>query len=423
MASLFGLQKGADQCCSFVSLSCVRIATHSAAGAMGKSKGDPSEKGTPKDKKDKRKEPAETPEEAEARKLKEEQAAEEARRPEGPVCRCADPILEFILSLLDHTHLFRSQRVCQRWRSVALSSISKLDHLSFEYAFPTGFDDDILKQLLAKRYTAASVQRVGLRSIPQLTDRGIKIMVEAAPQITFVDIRHALGISDRGFRALAALSLRALTLTHVPITEKGFRGFMDRVGASLVSLNLSHSPALDLDDFAEIIGARAPQLTALCISRCSGLSERAIAGLATLPNLVHLEMAWLKRVSPKGIAQFASPTSPAPLRSLDLTGNSVRDDAVALIVKSFPKLKSINLSFCSDLTATGLESLKSLKRLEVAHLEFTRLNSSSLRALDSNKKLQQIFVAGTEDLSDRALDKFSLESGIAISRSMFKPPE
>jgi hypothetical protein len=343
---------------------------------------------------------------------------------EGKISQCPDLILQLILSHLEHTHLFRSQRVSTKWRLNAQNCISKADSVRIRHTFPKSLDDDVFRHIVTKKYNATLIQEVSLHSVPHLTDKVCKHIADYLPSVTSIEILHACNVTDKGLRSLGSLPLKSLRMSHVPITEKGIRSFFDRIGPSLISLDISHCAQVDMDDLAAVISGKAPLLERLNLTRCYGLSDAAVTHIGSITSLKELRLCWMKRVSAKGMLSFVSDqTASAALSVLDLTGCAVSDEVMALLPQKFPKLKTLKLGYCGNLKPAGLENVKLLRHLRVLHLEFTLLDDASLRSLEALKHLRCLSLAGTEYLREKAIDKFRGRSAAHVADYFLAKPK
>ena len=186
-------------------------------------------------------------------------------------------------------------------------------------------------------------------------------------QTHFVDL-HGIDLPSSAFRCLArCTALRELNLAHTEIHVDDLVHIVEAAGASLVRLDVSWCRSLGDDDgrLGEAIGA------CLALSRLDlrGLSKIArtqtLDAIVGTPSIVHLSLEHCSRVPASALARLASM---AQLVQLDLSQTSADDEAVAAIVRGCPRL-----------TGLGLRGLRlSLESVQFVREHFSRLGPSAM---------------------------------------------
>jgi hypothetical protein len=211
--------------------------------------------------------------------------------------------------------------------------------------------------------------KLDLSSIWELTDNSLLRIAESVPLLNWINLSNCRKITDQGVLALlqyatniASINLaycKNLTgkmmnhttwsnLQHINfqrctgIHDDGFKHWTaDATSPDVISLNTLTFAIEDLnlsdcsflsDNTLEVISKKCPQLKRLCLSFCCSLSEN--------------------------MARFLTEGCPF-LQILDLSycGGAVTDHSMLVLSQGLPRLQSLGLRGCVQLTDIGLEHL------------------------------------------------------------------
>ncbi|XP_076985287.1 uncharacterized protein LOC143657131 [Tamandua tetradactyla] len=281
-----------------------------------------------------------------------------------------DEIWICILSLLPHKELARVAQVCHRFhRLVSDKSLWK----QIQIAHCPALKDEWLLALGCRHPRSLTLHRCsdvaravtgdGLKSFFQLCGdflqelnltscsgpglTGDKVLLQAGALcrgLTAVDISWS-GATDVGVMALieGASSLQGLSINGCQITDKAIKALIEKHGNSLRKLEVFGCFALTARSIGSL-ALRCSQLRTLNIGRVPKVSEACL--VRSLKNL-------------------------QAITALNVTGlKMVRDRIVHLIVTQCPKLDSLVLSSCSQVTDMSLVEistyLRTLRYLDVS---------------------------------------------------------
>eukprot|EP00741_Cyanophora_paradoxa_P012981 tig00020660_g12536.t1 len=284
-------------------------------------------------------------------------AAAEAQPPSPPVAprpcyieALNDDLMDIIFSFLSAHDRLLASRVCERWRTVAQSTLT---YLEFSWCWQR-VTDATLQPLLEQCY---SLQEADLRHCA-LTDRTLRCLAanckdltslalggrrapkEAIPEYILTDSswEHLCAgnraITDAGIVTLAA-SLGSLK--HVVIT---YCTSLTDVGLSVLGATCPFLQSLDIqgcryvsDMGVRLVSLGCPEVTTLNLGACVRVTDGAVRWVAScLRELRRLGLAYCLQVTEAGVqALCGHPT----LEALDLTGlHGIPGDAVLALTSS-----------------------------------------------------------------------------------------
>jgi Leucine Rich repeats (2 copies) len=93
--------------------------------------------------------------------------------------------------------------------------------------------------------------------------------------------------------------------------------------------------------------------------------ERIVAEIASCPVITFINLAENRKVTDKGIENL---TVLKNLKELNLSSCDITNDIFPILVH-FPKLESLNLSYCPRISDAGLKPLRELKKLVFLDLQ------------------------------------------------------
>ncbi|GAA53242.1 uncharacterized F-box/LRR-repeat protein C02F5.7 [Clonorchis sinensis] len=228
-----------------------------------------------------------------------------------------------------------------------------------------------------------TLRHLNLEGVKNIGLNFIKTLVDRCPALEALNLSHCVDICDGCVQLIAAHlhSLQRLNLDGVPwLGDVSLHHLVDSDALQTGSLS-----AIWLDGFelsSEAVRFFTNELCALerrselhrgvqilWISFCDNLNDSAIQPIGSLTGLTALTMRKAQQVTPQGwhglfpeVLSCASPTLSPPLSQLehlDLSeAPSVDDNVVAAICRCCgPKLRSLNLNWCWDLTDSSLDTI------------------------------------------------------------------
>ncbi|KAG7373965.1 hypothetical protein IV203_013060 [Nitzschia inconspicua] len=237
----------------------------------------------------------------------------------------------------------------------------------------TNLDDSTLK--LVAKYNSDTIRVLYLKGLFNVTDDGLKAVCFSCLQLEVLDVSQIMNITDESGTAIQHLtmlralflrdnyqltntSLDAITQHCVKLRQLTLWGligirrlqFTDVNSGKITMLNLwgCHNLGNDL-----ALALNSMSLSSLILSECHQLTDDFILAISTAPglqNLQHLHLRYLKKLS---------------------------DASLDAISKNFRRLYSLDLSFCSSVTATGIYRLLNQSRDNLVELRL-----KSIRNLD-----------------------------------------
>ncbi|KAL3916183.1 MAG: hypothetical protein SGILL_005294 [Bacillariaceae sp.] len=250
----------------------------------------------------------------------------------------------------------------------------------------TNMDDSTL-HLIAKHLSGA-LQVLYLKGLKNVSDQGLQSICQSCSQLEVLDLSQVMDITDKSGTAIQRLKkLRALFLRdNFQLTNKSLDtitkqciklrqltlwGIIRMEHLEFTELNAGRLLILNLwgchslgDDTARAL--ESMQLKSLILSECHKLSDDFILAIAKIPglkNIEHLHLRYLYRLS---------------------------DKSLHAIAENFRALHSLDLSFCNNITASGIYELlhqqrgnlvelrlKSIRNIEIAYDDAATRNCSN----------------------------------------------
>ena len=189
------------------------------------------------------------------------------------------------------------------------------------------------------RKLPSSVERVSLEGSAGHVEDAARALAPLAPSLTRLDLWHCDGTNARALLPLASLtSLTHLSLAHSgPIRDDDLAGILPLAG-TLRSLDLTSTgqaamPLLTRKGLMELRHLSALETLALGLSQ---FPDEALVGIGLMPSLTDLDV-----------------------RSSVITGHFLQEP----LFVSAPRLRSLTLDGCKNLTDTGVASLAAMTSL------------------------------------------------------------
>jgi hypothetical protein len=168
-------------------------------------------------------------------------------------------------------------------------------------------------------------------------------------------------------------------------------GMLARRFPAVVSLEFKGGGWSVLTDKGLRAVSSLPALTFLDISYCFKLTDKGLRAVSSLPALTFLNISCCEKVSDEGVRAVSSSCS--ALKSLNLSDCLKMTDETLRAVSSLPALTFLDVSYCDQVTAAGVQALRNTTaapNLEIASGE------------DSEEDLEND--SGSEESSDESED-------------------
>jgi len=202
--------------------------------------------------------------------------------------------------------------------------------------------------------------------------------------LTHLSLANCHLLKPADFQALAPLeSLISLNLYRTSICQAALISLLCN-NRKLQHVNLSACPNIQGDEVCLVLSCCQPDLTVLDLWRCSTLTARGVAALASCTHLTDLDLGWclgvqaatgalltLIEAAPNltrlvltahrqtGDRELAALASLPSLAQLDILGNrSVSLAGVAGLLAALPALRLLDCSFCEQLGEQGVCQLR-----------------------------------------------------------------
>jgi hypothetical protein len=147
------------------------------------------------------------------------------------------------------------------------------------------------------------------------------------------------------------------------------------------------------DDLLKSLAA-FPQLRTLDLCRTEGLTSKRARFLADLKELETLNVSRCPNVTGHGLYKLSALKN---LRVLDVSYCPEIDDCgLEALTEYFPKVRALDISGCTAISARGLRELRELKTLEVLTAANCDFNDDALKEIAAMKQLRSLSLRGSQ---------------------------
>lgn len=271
------------------------------------------------------------------------------------------------------------------FRDVPIDRIRQLSRL-FQGLIEVNFE--FMQELVPENLEdlPRTIKRLNLNGCQQIDDAAVTRVCKSCTDIEQIQLYWNMRITDASLKAIGSLhkTLRYLNLSGCQnITDRG----LESLGwCQLIELNLTRMPMITHRGVRKALYSSPETL--------EDLNLYASAGVTQIPSLDHF----------------------AKLRKIDLCGSKIGDEQLLKLGKC-TQLECVNLTWCINITDTGVSGLASTKIHYLSLFGLTNLTDKCLDAL-SELKLRALDVNGCTNIQKRTkeelLEKFPLITTFVI---------
>jgi hypothetical protein len=200
----------------------------------------------------------------------------------------------------------------------SLGQLSSLTSLDLSHC--PSLSDDFIERLVAVRPHCAPLTRLEASDGGRLSDRGLLLLAEAYPLLTYLSLERNPRLTDGGVEAL----IRRCPLLETLLLS-GLTLLTDRVVAVLTLMHKG--------------------LRHLSLAGCTRLSDEAMYGLGDCAGLLSFDISGCNGIGDRGIARLSSAClTSLSVRQLPL----LTDQGLQAVATKLHKLRALDLSHCQQ---------------------------------------------------------------------------
>lgn len=204
---------------------------------------------------------------------------------------------------------------------------------------------------------------LNLEGCPLVGNAALLELGKRCPNLRSLNVRGCSQLTDSAFTELnndVNNQIQELDISNLPnLTERGIKGFLGRC-FNFASLKLSGNKTVTNDCIEILAVNNSSILRNLEIVGCENLTDASIRALSSYcSNLRSLNISFCKGISPHAFSVKTPSCILFPeLAEIDLTRIlNMNDETVKQLTTRCPKLESINLSSCEEVTEVGIDAL------------------------------------------------------------------
>lgn len=189
--------------------------------------------------------------------------------------------------------------------------------------------------------------------------------------------------------------------SKIPFLSKSFQTLLQdtRLQASIVE---KHTSELNVQQLIALSKSCGHLVKKLDLKHLKDLTDEQLTSLIkAYPNLQVLNLSFCKQISDEGLASLAQLQN---LQTLNLSMcNKITDQGLAYLAQ-LKNLQILNLAACTQITDQGLVSLTQLQKLKTLGLSGCyRIKDQGLKSLEQLQNLQTLTLTGCIQITDRGL--------------------
>ncbi len=242
----------------------------------------------------------------------------------------------------------------------------------------------------------AQIPRAGIKTLilsgcEQLTEKGFALLREFE-ELENLDCTACEQMTPLHFSAMCdTKSLRKVDLSFCDqITrETGYLldDIVELTRLEVLSLNFMYSVTDPVIDMV----AKLPQLRGLSLKSCESLSDKSIQSLSACPSLQFLELPEFGEFTDSGLEVMSR--NFANLKFLRLTCLRGITDAGVAMLPALPRLESLIVESCHNITETGIRALHSARQLRKLWLTGISCGDQTIQYLKEQAPGLQIYTS------------------------------
>lgn len=231
-------------------------------------------------------------------------------------------------------------------------------------------------------------------SLTRITDHGLQDL-KGAPGIADLNLRYAEFVTDEGMMAVRNWKhLRRLNLRGTKITDTTLQHLASVPSLESLDIGFVQLTDVGLDQLTSL-----PKLHELTIGG-NKLSDAGLQSLRQMPGLTYLDLSgaqrtdsglWSVSVTESGLEAIATLQN---LRCLRMNGTSVSPRGLEKL-KSLSKLERLDLQGCKRLNDEAVNTLKSFPALRSVDVTGTGMTEKGIAALRQSKPDCKVVVGKT----------------------------
>ncbi|XP_039262916.1 F-box and leucine-rich repeat protein 13-like [Styela clava] len=280
-----------------------------------------------------------------------------------------------------------------------------------------------------------NMQYLSLAYCNKFTDRGLYYLAtgKGCKKLTYLDLSGCTQITPQGFKHISngcnglqslflndlhtltdscltniaekCLNIKGLYLIGSPnLSDSSFKALAQ--GKRLQKVRIEGNQKIS-DNTFKTFGKLCPMLGHIYVVDCQRITDMMLKALASLRNIIVINVADCVRISDSGVRQLVEGPSGPKIREMNLT-NCVRVSDVSLlrIAQRCHGLTHLSLCFCEHVTDAGIELLGNMVSLTHVDLSGTNIQDQGLTALGTNSRLKSIVISECSSITDLGLQKF-----------------
>ncbi|KAG8577140.1 hypothetical protein GDO81_010077 [Engystomops pustulosus] len=231
----------------------------------------------------------------------------------------------------------------------------------------------------------ASLQHLKINDMFTLTDNCITTLLEKCQNIVSISLLGSPHLSDVAFKIIAQ-------------------------GRKLVQIRIEGNSRIT-DASIKAISRSSPNLSHIYVADCQKITDISLKALASLKNITVLNVADCIRISDPGVRQVVEGPSGNKIRELNLTNClRVSDLSLLRIAQKCHNLNFLNLSFCENVSDSGIELLGNMASLISVDISGTSITDQGLTALGSQSKIKELSISECLGITDIGIQRFCHQS-------------